>query len=133
MRVHDSQAYRKMDVTRECIGRILELKEILLSFPNSFQPCQCCCCLCYPGEYLRLGTLVSYNLAQVLEACDCLKLLSIRFDLCVDATGVACHQLGLLGTDLYAVGCGGFVETLNFASSSSSPTKPSMSQQRGDW
>ena len=31
MRVHDSQAYRKMDVTRERISRILELREILLS------------------------------------------------------------------------------------------------------
>ena len=30
MRVHDSQAYRKMDVTRERISRILELREILL-------------------------------------------------------------------------------------------------------
>ena len=28
MRVHDSQAYRKMDVTRERISRILELREI---------------------------------------------------------------------------------------------------------
>ena len=25
---------------------------------------------------------------------------------------VVCHQLGLLGTDLHAVGCGGFVKTL---------------------
>ena len=40
-------------------------------------------------------------------------LLSIHFDLCVDATGVVCHQLGLLGTDLHAAGCGGFVKTLN--------------------
>ena len=80
---------------------------------NWFQPCQCCCCLCYPGEYLRLATLVSYNSAQVLEACDCLKHLSIHFDLCVDATGVVCHQLWLLGTDLHAVGCGGFVKALN--------------------
>ena len=48
------------------------------------------------------------------RACDCLKLLSIYFDLRVDATGVVSHQLGLLlGTDLHAVGCGGFVETLN--------------------
>ena len=49
----------------------------------------------------------------ILEACDCLKLLSIHFDLCVDATGVFCHQLGLLGTDLHAVGCKGFVKTPN--------------------
>ena len=34
------------------------------------------------------------------------------FDL-VYAAGVVCHQLGLLGTDLHAVYCGGFVETLN--------------------
>ena len=32
MRVHDSQAYRKMDVTRESIRRILEPREVLLSF-----------------------------------------------------------------------------------------------------
>ena len=37
-----------------------------------------------------------------------MKLLSIYFDLCVYNTGVVCHQLGLLGTDLHAVGCGGF-------------------------
>ena len=36
MRVHDSQAYRKMDVTRERISFILELKEILLLFQTSF-------------------------------------------------------------------------------------------------
>ena len=30
VRVHDSQAYRKMDLTRERISRILELREILL-------------------------------------------------------------------------------------------------------
>ena len=34
--VHDSQAYRKMDVTRECISRILELREIPMSFQTGF-------------------------------------------------------------------------------------------------
>ena len=34
MRVHDSQAYRKMDVTR--VSRILELKEMLLLFQTGF-------------------------------------------------------------------------------------------------
>ena len=34
MRVHDSQAYTKMDVTRERISCILELREILLSFQD---------------------------------------------------------------------------------------------------
>ena len=36
VRVHDSQAYRKMDVTRERISRILEMREILLSFQIGF-------------------------------------------------------------------------------------------------
>ena len=36
VRVHDSQAYRKMDVTRERISRILELIEILLPIQTGF-------------------------------------------------------------------------------------------------
>ena len=36
VRVHDSQAYRKMDVTRKHISCILELREILLSFQTGF-------------------------------------------------------------------------------------------------
>ena len=56
--------------------------------PNWSQPCKCCCRLCYPGEYLWFGTFVTYNGAQVLEACDCLKFLSVYLALLVDATGV---------------------------------------------
>ena len=36
VRVHDLQAYRNMDVTRERISCILELREILLSFQTGF-------------------------------------------------------------------------------------------------
>ena len=36
LRVHDSRAYGKMDVTRERINRILELREILLSIQTGF-------------------------------------------------------------------------------------------------
>ena len=36
VRVHDSQTYRKMDVTRERICRILELREILLSIQTGY-------------------------------------------------------------------------------------------------
>ena len=36
IRVHDSQAYRKMDVTRERISYILELREMVLSFQIGF-------------------------------------------------------------------------------------------------
>ena len=36
VRVHDSQAYRKMAVTRERISRILELREMVLSLQTGF-------------------------------------------------------------------------------------------------
>ena len=36
MRVHESQAYSKTEVTRERISRVLELREILLSFQTGF-------------------------------------------------------------------------------------------------
>ena len=36
MRVHDSQAYRKIDVTRERIRHMFELREILLSLQTGF-------------------------------------------------------------------------------------------------
>ena len=36
VRVHNSQAYRKMDVIRERISRILELREILLPIQTGF-------------------------------------------------------------------------------------------------
>ena len=36
MRVHDSQAYRKMDITRERINRVLEFGEILLLIQTGF-------------------------------------------------------------------------------------------------
>ena len=36
VRIHDSQAYRKMDVIRERIRRISDLGEMLLSFQTGF-------------------------------------------------------------------------------------------------
>ena len=105
MRVHDSQAYGKMDVTRERINCILELRKILLSFQTGFN-------LVHAAVVCAiLESIWGLEPSSVITEPRYLKL--VIFDLCVDATGVVCHQLGLLGTDLHAVGCGGFVETLN--------------------
>ena len=62
-----------------------------------------------PNREGRWGTTDDFatsflHLLQVLDTCDCVKFLSIYFYLCVDAIGVVCHQLGLLGTDLHVVG-----------------------------
>ena len=71
VRVHDSQAHKKMCVGKERIGRILELRGFSPVVPNWSQPWQRCCRQCCPWEHFRLGTLVNYNWAQVLEAGDC--------------------------------------------------------------
>ena len=49
-----------MDVTREHISHILELREILLSFQKGFNLVDAVV-VCAILEILRLGTLISYN------------------------------------------------------------------------
>ena len=96
-----------MDMTRERISRILELREMLLSFQTRFNlvNASVVCSI--------LESISGLELSSVITEPRYLKHLFIHFNLCVDATGVVCHQLGLIGTDLHAVGCEGFVETHN--------------------
>ena len=112
MRVHDSQTYRKLDVTRERISRILELRELLLSIQAGFSLVNAVVACVIPEGISGLEPSSVITEPRYLKLVT-VKLLSIHFDLCVDATGVVYHQLGLLGTDLHAVGCGGFVKMLN--------------------
>ena len=107
--VHDSQAYRKMDVIRERMSRIMELREMLLSFQNGFNLVNAVVICAILDSISGLEPSVKRNGSQVLVDCDCLMLLSVYFDLFVDAAGAVCHQLDLFGTDLHAAGCGGFV------------------------
>ena len=63
------------------------------------------------GSWHRLPSWYNGLWMRCLVAC--IFFLFNYFNLCVNATGLVCHRLGLLDTDLHAVGCGGFVETLN--------------------
>ena len=109
VRVHDSHAYRQIDVTREHISRILELRKVLLSFQTGFNLVSAAvvCAILESISALDPSSLI--KCAQVLEACHCLKLLPIYFDICFDTAVVVCYRLGLFCTDLHAVGCGGLV------------------------
>ena len=102
-----------MDVTREHISRILEPTEILLSIQTGFSLVNAAvaCAILQSISGLEPSSVIIEP--RYLKLVTVSKLLSIHFDLCVDATGVVCHQLGLLGTDLHAVGYGGFVKTLS--------------------
>ena len=101
-----------MALTRERISCTLELREILLSFQTGFNLVSAAvvCAI--------LESISGLEPSSVISEPRYLKLVTVSsfcpfIDLCVVATGVVCHQLGLLGTNLYAVGFGGFVETLN--------------------
>ena len=113
MRIHDSQAYRKMDATKERTSPILEMRKIHLSFQTSFSLANAAVVYAILDSISGLEPSSVTTGPKYHEACHCLKLLPIYFNLCVDATGVVCHVLGLLGTDLHAICCGGFVKTLN--------------------
>ena len=107
--VHYSQAYREVDMTRERISRILELREILLSFQTVFNLVSaavvCTLLESISGlepssvipepRYLKLVTVSSFCLFTVI---------SVLMPLVLSLS---------LGTDLRVVGCGGFVKTLN--------------------
>ena len=112
VRVHDSQTYRKKDVTRERIGRILEVREMLLSYQTGLNLVNAVVVRAILESISGLEPSSDTTELRYLKLVT-LKLLSLYFDLLFDAAGVACHQLDLLGTDLHAVGCGGFVEIIN--------------------
>ena len=88
-------------MTRECISRILELREILLSFQTGFSLVNVAvvCAI--------LESISGLEPSSVITEPRYLKLVTVSsfypFTLIsVDATGVVCHQISLLGTDLHA-------------------------------
>ena len=113
VRVHDSQAYSKMDVTRECISRILELRELLLSFQTGFNFVNAAvfCAVLESTSGLEPSSVITepryLKLVTVSSFCP-FTLITVLMPLIFVG-----HQLGLLGTDIHAVGRKRFVETLN--------------------
>ena len=103
VRVHDSQAYRKMDVTRERISRFLELREILLSFQTGFSLVNAAV------VFAILESISGFEPSSFTTEPRYLKLVTTS-SLCPFTLISVLMRLvpGLLGTDLHAVGRGGF-------------------------
>ena len=95
VRVHDSQAYRKMDVTRERISCILELREILLSFQTAFNLVNAAVACAILESISGLEPSSGITEPRYLRFVTVSSFCPSTFNLCVDATGVVCHQLGL--------------------------------------
>ena len=77
MRVHDSQAYRKMDVTQERISYILVLREIFLSFQTGFNLVNAAVVCAILESISRLEPSSVITEPRYFKACDNLKLLFI--------------------------------------------------------
>ena len=86
---------------RERVSRILEQTEVLLLFQTGFSlvTAAVVCAI--------LGSISGLEPSSVITEPRYLKLVTVsRFCPSIfSLSGVVCHQLGLLGTDLHAVGC----------------------------
>ena len=100
VKVHDSQAYRKMDVTRECNSRILELKEIPLTSQTGFSLVNaavvCAILESISGLEASSDTTEPGYLKVVTDSCCPFTAISSLMPLVY-------HQLGLLGTVTHSV------------------------------
>ena len=90
MRVHDSQTYRKMDLTRERIRLVLELREMLLSFQTGFNLVSAAvvCAILMSISGLEPSSVITEpGRLKLVTVCS-----SCQFALiCVDAIGVVCR------------------------------------------
>ena len=134
MRFHDSQAYRKIDVTRERISCIWELREILLSIQTGFD---------LVNAYVVCAILKSISglePSSVITEPRYLKLVKgssfCPFTLIFVLMPLVLFVISLVFSALISMPLA--VEALSrrsadFASSSFSPAKSSMLSQSGNW
>ena len=97
-----------MDVTRERISRILELREILSSIQTGFSLVNAAvvCAILESISGLEPSSVITEpRYLELVTVSSSYSFILIYFD----AAGVVCHQLCLLGSDLNALGCGCFV------------------------
>ena len=103
-----------MDVTRERISRILKLREMLLSFQTGFSLVNAAvfCAILESISGLEPSSVITQprylKLVTVSSFC-----LFILISMLVPLVLFVISLVFFLGTDIHAVGPGGFVETLN--------------------
>ena len=120
IKVHDSQTYRNMEMTRERISFTFDPRDMLLSFQMGFsfvRAAVACASLkrisglelssqTTAPRYLKLVTVPSFCPFTFISLS-----LSFSLSLSLDAIDAVSHQFGLLSTDFHLLPCAGFVET----------------------
>ena len=128
VRVYDSQACRKMGMTREHISRILELTEIVLSFQTGFNHVNAAvvCAIRNSISGLEPSSFITepryLKLVTVSSFCP-FTLISLLMPLVLFVISLVFSALISMPQAVEALSR----HSTNFASSSSSPAKPSMS------
>ena len=120
VKVHDSQAYRNMEMTRERTSFAFDPRNTLLSLQMGFSfvraAVACAILEIISGMEPSSETTAPRYLSLLQYPTSALLPLSLSLSL--DAIRTVCHQFGLLGTDLHLIPCADFVETFSRASSS---------------
>ena len=131
MRVHVSQTYRKMNTTRERTSRILELREILLSFQTGFNLVNAAvaCAILESISGLEPSSVITepwyLKLVTISSFCP-FTLISVLMPLALFVISLVLSALISMPWAVEALSR----RSTKFASSSSSPTKPSMSSAK---
>ena len=131
MRVHDSQAYRKVDVIMERTSRILELREILPSLQTGFNLVSAAvlCAILESISGLEPSLVIAEprNLKLVTVSSFCLfTSMSVLMPLVLFVISLIFSILISMPWAVEALSR----HATNIASSSSSPAKPSMSSAK---
>ena len=92
VKVHGSQAYRNMEITREHISFTFDPRDVMLSPQNGFSFVRAAVA-CAILENLWFLSRLLRQLFQVFKACYRSQLLSFYFDLPLDDTDTVCLNL----------------------------------------
>ena len=107
--VHDSQAYRNIEMTRKRTSFTFEPKDMLLSLQMGFSFVRAAMACAILERIFGLEPSSEITAPRYLN--DFYSTQLLPFYLSLNAIGTVCHQFGLLGTDLHLIPCAGFVET----------------------
>ena len=111
-RVHDTQAYKNMEMTRERISFTFDLRDMSLSFQNGFSFVRATVTCAIFWENLSFKLLSETIAPRYLKLVTVPSLLlSFHLDLPLNAIGAVCHYFGLLSTHLHHRLRAGFVES----------------------
>ena len=75
--------------------------------PDNFYFGHWSCGPSHPVEYFGLWSFIQYSSSQIFKIKYGIQFLVVHGNVSADATGVICHQLGLLCTDLHVICCNG--------------------------